>query len=180
MLGLMNFTAADTFDVALGSPLGNIVGGGVRVGVPLGGLFVNVGAWRFRDAGQRAFVFEGQAFPLGIPLHVTITPIEISGGWQFRFRRAPHVLPYVAAGFTSYSYTETSEFATDGENVDERFNGYHVAGGVEFPIERWLGIAWEVNWTSVPDAIGDAGLSAAFDERNLGGTSFRFKITLGR
>ena len=36
------------------------------------------------------------------------------------------------------------------------------------------------NWTTVPDAIGESGLSAAFNESNLGGASFRFKITIGR
>jgi hypothetical protein len=180
MLGLMTFTAADTFDTGLGSSYGNIFGGGVRVGLPLGGLFVNVGAWRFRDRGERVFVFEGRKFPLGIPLHVTITPVEISGGWQFRLRRAPQVRPYVAGGFTSYGYSETSEFAAADDNVDERFGGYHLAGGVAFPVQRWLGVAWEVNWTRVPGAIGDAGLSAAFAESDLGGGSFRFKITIGR
>ena len=180
MLGLMNFTAADTFEVALGSPYGSIFGGGATVGLPLGGLFVNVGAWQFRDSGQRAFVFEGQEFPLAIPLDVTITPFEVGGGWHFRFRRAPQFRPYVAAGFTSYGYKETSAFATPSENVDERYNGYHLAGGVQLRVERWIGVAWEVNWTTVPDAIGEDGLSAVFDETDLGGAGFRFKITFGR
>lgn len=178
MVGLMNFTAADSFDASLGSPYGSIFGGGVRVGLPLGGLFVNVGAWQFRDSGQRAFVFNGQVFPLGIPLRVTITPLEVNGGWRFRF--SPLVRPYVAAGITSYRYRETSDFATPSENVDDWFKGYQLAGGVEFPVQDWIGVAWEVNWTTVPDAIGDSGLSAAFNESDLGGASFRFKITVGR
>jgi hypothetical protein len=180
MLGLMNFTAADTFESVLGSSYGSIFGGGVRVGLPLGGLFLNVGGWQFRSGGERVFIFEGTEFPLGIPLDITITPLEIGGGWRFQIRRAPQVRPYVAAGFTSYGYTETSEFATASENVDERFNGYHLVGGVEFPVQRWLGVAWEVNWTRVPGAIGDAGVSATFDETDLGGGSFQFKITIGR
>jgi hypothetical protein len=180
MLGLQKFAADDTFDVSLGSPLGEIFGGGVRVGVPLGGLFVDVGAWRFRGSGERVFVFDGQAFRLGIPLQVTITPIEISAGWQFRRQANARVRPYVAGGISSYGYAEVSEFATNAENVEERFTGYHLSGGAEFPIEKWLGVAWEVNWTTVPDAIGDGGTSAVFDETGLGGASFRFKITIGR
>jgi hypothetical protein len=179
-LGLMTFTAADTFETALGSASGSIFGGGVRVGLPLGGLFVDLGAWRFRDSGQRVFVFEGEAFPLGIPVDVTITPIELGGGWQFRFRRAPRWRPYAAGGFTSYKYSETSEFATASENVDERFNGYHLAGGLEVRVHRWIGVGGEINWTRVPDAIGDSGLSAEFQESDLGGTGFRFKLTIGR
>ena len=47
-------------------------------------------------------------------------------------------------------------------------------------ILRWLGVAGEASWSTVPDAIGDSGVSAAFDETDLGGTTFRVKITIGR
>ena len=33
---------------------------------------------------------------------------------------------------------------------------------------------------TVPDAIGKGGVSQGFNETNLGGTSLRFKITIGR
>lgn len=180
MLGLMNFTAADSFDVILGSPSGVVFGGGARVDLPLGGLFVDVGAWRFRGEGERAFVFEGEEFPLGIPVEITVTPLELTAGWQFRFRAAPRFRPYLGAGYTCYGYRETSEFATDAENVDDRFGGYLLLGGAEYRIGKWVALSGEAAWTTVPDAIGDAGVSAAFDETDLGGTSFRFKITIGR
>lgn len=180
MFGLMNFTAADSFEVVLGEPSGFIFGGGARVGLPLGGLFVDVGAWRFNGDGERVFVNNGQEFPLGIPLEVTITPLELSAGWQFRIRGAPKLRPYAMGGYTSYRYEETSESAASTENVDERFNGFHVGGGAEYRLMRWLGIAGEFIWTTVPDAIGESGVSAEFDETDLGGSSFRFKITIGR
>jgi hypothetical protein len=98
MLGVMNFTAADSFDAILGSGSGTIFGGGARLGLPFGGLFVDVGAWRFRGDGERVFVFDGQEFPLDIPVEITITPLELTAGWQFRFRRAPRFRPYVGGG----------------------------------------------------------------------------------
>jgi hypothetical protein len=180
MVGLMNFAAADSFDVILGSPSGMIFGGGARVGLPLGGLFVDVGAWQFRGEGERAFVFEGEEFELGIPVEITVTPLEITGGWQFRLRRAPKFRPYVGGGFSSYGYKETSDFATDDENVDDRFTGYHLLGGAEYRVARWVALSGEVTWTTVPDALGEGGVSAEFNEDNLGGTSVRFKITIGR
>ena len=180
MFGRINFTAADSFDVILGEPSGTIYGGGARLGLPFGGLFVDVGAWRFHGEGERVFAFQGQTFPLGIPMEITVTPLEVSAGWQFRLRQQPKLRPYVAGGFTSYGYTETSEFATDTENVDERFSGYHLGGGVEYRITRWLGLGGEFIWTTVPDAIGESGVSAAFDETDLGGTSLRVKISIGR
>lgn len=180
MFGRMNFTAADSFDVILGDPGGAIFGGGARVGLPFGGLFVDIGAWQFSGEGERVFVANGQEYPLGIPVEVSVTPIEISAGWQFRLRRAPKFMPYVLGGYTSMAYKETSDFATDAENADERFPGYHLGGGAEYRIMRWIGVAGEFVWTTVPDAIGESGVSKEFDETDLGGTSFRVKITIGR
>lgn len=180
MFGRISFTAVDSFDAILGEPTGPIVGGGARVGLPWGGLFVDVGAWRFHREGERAFVFNDQVIPLGIPVDVMMTPLEVSAGWRFRLRRTPKLLPYVAGGLTSVTYQESSEFATTAEDVKETFNGYHVTGGLEYKITRWLGVAGEATWTTVPDAIGESGVSAAFNENDLGGTTVRFKITIGR
>ena len=84
MFGRVNFTAEESFDAIVGSPPGPIVGGGARVGLPFGGLFVDVGAWRYRAEGERVFVANNEIFELGIPVAITVTPIEISAGWRFR------------------------------------------------------------------------------------------------
>jgi len=178
--GFINFTATESFDAILGTTSGPLFGGGARVGLPWGGLFADVGAWRFHGEGERAFVFGGEVVPLGIPVDITVTPIEISGGWRFRIRSLPKLSPYIAGGLTAMKYHESSDGSAPDEDVDDTFNGYHLLGGAEYKITRWLGVAGEASWTTVPDAIGEAGVSAAFDETNLGGTTFRFKITIGR
>lgn len=180
MAGQFTFAATESVDAVLGTTSGPIFGGGATLGLPFGGLFVDVGAWRLAQSGERALVLDGQVIPLGIPLDVTIVPVEISAGWKFRIRRLPKLIPYAAGGYTSFGYQETSSFAGAGENVDQRFGGYHLRGGAEFKITRWLGVAGELAWTTVPDAIGSGGVSAAFDENNLGGTSFRARLTVGR
>lgn len=181
MVGGINFTAQDSFAVVLGRSGGLILGGGGRIGLPVGGLFVDLGAWRFRGNGERAFVTaENEVFPLGIPLQVTVTPIEITAGWRFHMRRLPKLLPYVGGGLTAMKYEESSDFATESENAEERFTGYHVMGGVEYKVTRWLGMAGEASWTTIPDALGEAGASKVFDETDLGGATIRFKITIGR
>jgi opacity protein-like surface antigen len=179
MFGLMNFTAVETFDAVLGKSSDNIYGGGATVGLPLGGLFVDIGAWRFKQVGERVFVTNGEVFHLGIPVTITITPVELTAGWKFRWGNS-RLVPYAGGGVTMYGYKETSEFSTPEEDVDERFNGYHVLGGVEYKVMRWLGLGGEVAWTTIPDAIGTAGASKAFGDTDLGGTSFRAKITVGR
>lgn len=180
MAGGLTLMAVESFEAITGQSSGPIFGGGLRVGLPWGGLFLDAGAWRYQADGERVFVFNGTIYPLNVPVEIAMTPIELSAGWQFRFRRAPKFTPYVAAGLTSMRYTETSSFASGEEDVDERFGGYHVSGGAEYRISRWVGIAGEVAWSTVPDSIGQSGVSEAFDETNLGGTSLRIKVTIGR
>ena len=180
MFGNITFAATESFDAVLGKSSGPIFGGGARIGLPWGGLFVDVGAWRFRGEGERVFVYNDEVFRLGIPVEVTVTPLEISGGWRFRLRRVPKLTPYVAGGFTSFRYEETSEFSTPLEDVDENFGGYHVLGGAEYQVSRWVGVAGEASWATVADAIGQSGVSQRFGETDLGGTTLRLKITIGR
>jgi hypothetical protein len=180
MVGRFTFTASESFEAILGESRGTILGGGASIGLPLGGLFIDVGGWQFSQSGERVLVLGSEVLPLGIPVDVTIVPVEISAGWRFRIRRLPKFIPYAAGGYTSFGYRETSTHAAAGEDVDERYGGYHVRGGAEFKITRWLGIAGEAAWTTVPDAIGSGGVSQAFNETNLGGTSVRARITVGR
>lgn len=182
MVGSINFAAAESFDAVLGDSSGTLFGGGGRVGLPWFGLFVDLGAWRFQGDGERVLRAGGSLFKLGIPVTITITPIELTGGWQFHGRRGiwRRVTPYVGAGLSSYSYHETSTFATTSEDADDRFSGYHLVGGGEVKLLTWLGVAGEVAWTTIPDALGTAGISKEFGETDLGGTSFRLKITVGQ
>jgi hypothetical protein len=179
MVGGMSFRASESFGAVLGSSSGIIYGGGAEVGLPLGGLYVGVGAWRFKEDGERVFVSGSDVFPLGIPLTVEVTPLEITGGWRFK-QVSQRVVPYAGGGWSSFRYRETSDFADAGDEVDERFSGFHILAGADFRVTRWLGVAGEIAFTSVPDALGQSGVSEAFDETNLGGTSYRLKISIGR
>jgi opacity protein-like surface antigen len=177
-LGNITFQAEESFDAILDRHSGPIVGGGLQVLLP-GDLFVEVAASRFAQDGERAFVTEaGEVFRLGIPVNVTITPLEITGGW--RYRKWPRVVPYGGAGYSSYGYRETSDFAGAEDDVTERFGGVHIIGGVEFQVLRWLAIGGELLWASVPNALGQGGASAVLDEDNLGGTTLRVKFSVGR
>jgi len=179
IVGRFTFAAVESFDAITGSHQPTFVGGGGTVGLPWGGLFIDVGAWRVKADGERAFVSGGDVYSLGIPVAITVTPFEVTGGWQFR-NLSRRFMPYVGAGYSSFAYTERSDFATASEDVAERFAGYHVLGGAEFRLMRWLGVGGEFAWTRIPNGLGDGGVSAAFDETDLGGTSLRLKITVGQ
>jgi hypothetical protein len=181
--------AKNSFEAIFGSSGGPVFGGGAQVLLPYG-LYVELSASRFKRTGERVFVGPGdEVFPLGIPLEVTLTPLEITGGWRYfhcpRTTRArtgvcrPRVIPYAGGGFSSYRYEETSDFAGAEEDIAERFNGFHVVGGAEYLALPWLAVGGEIAWSTVADAL-QGGVAAAFDEDNLGGTTFRVKVSIGR
>ena len=59
---------------------------------------------RFKKTGQRAFVNNGQTFPLGIPLTATITPIEFSAGYRFGACSMSALHSLCGGGIGRYSY----------------------------------------------------------------------------
>ena len=184
-VGITRFTAAETFNATLGSSSGTFFGGGVEVVLPQGWLpnFFNVRISHFGKSGERVFVDGSDVFPLGIDMDVAITPVEVSAGYRFRPRgRQRNWIPYVGGGIGWHRYSETSEFAEPGEDVSQTFTGFHAVGGVEYRLARWIGVAGEAQWTSVPDAIDESSTSAAdaFDESNLGGFGFRVRFVIGR
>ena len=74
-------------------------------------------------------------------------------------RQLPNVRPYIAAGFGSYAYQETSDFAQTGDDVDTRHSGFVVNGGAEFRLHRWVGLAVDVQYSQVPGILGTGGVS---------------------
>lgn len=170
------FTAADSFKAILDTSGGLFYGGGGQV--HLGPVYVDVGVSRFEKTGERAFVFEGDVFRLGIPDRITMTPVVVTAGYRFPIR--DRIVPYVGGGVGSLKFEETSDFADAGENVSERFTSYHGVAGMEYSVTRWVFVAGEVRYASVPDALGAPGISGEFDESNLGGVSVAVKVLVGR
>ena len=178
-VGSVSFAAERTFEAVLGGRSGPVFGGGVEVLLPEN-LFVDFRASRFRRTGQRVFVYNNESFPLGIPVTVSITPLELVGGYRFVTRS--RVTPYAGAGIGWHRYEETSEFADANENVHEWFTGFHVLGGAEVRLARWIGAGGDVDWATVPDALGQhaTGASRELQESNLGGFTLRARVVIGR
>ena len=175
--GITQFLAGDTFEAVFGDAKGATWTAGGQF-LLRRGFFVELGVERFRRTGQRVFVFEGVVIPLGVADTVTITPITAMAGFRFAWGR--RVVPYVAGGVGSYLLREESAFAVTGDNVDSHHVGYLFALGSEFRIVGMLGVAGELQFASVPDGLGDHGVSHEFAETNLGGRSLRVKFVIGR
>ena len=179
-LGGLALGARDSFEAVLGTRFGTIFGGGGEVVLPQR-VFARVRISRFAHTGERVFVSGDETFGLGIDTTIRIIPIELSGGYRFGGVNN-RIVPFVGGGVGWHRYKETSDFAEDDENVDETHNGYQLLGGAEVRLLRWFGVGGEVQWSTVPDALGQDpnGVSAAFDETNLGGIGFRVKFVVGR
>jgi opacity protein-like surface antigen len=170
--------AGKTFDAVFGvQSMRPFWGGGVQIGLRRG-LFVAVAVSRFSATGQRAFVANGQTFPLGIPLTATITPFEVTGGYRLKLSKV--IFPYAAVGVGRYAYSETSSFNDTGEDVAESHAGFVVMGGAEFRLHRWVGVGVDAQYTRVTGILGATGISQAFGENDLGGAAVRVKILVGR
>jgi hypothetical protein len=170
-----SFAARQTFDAAFGKSLEPLWGGGLNIAFK-DNSYIDVTATQFKKTGERAFFFEGQRFGLGIPLSVTLTTLEVTGGGRYRVR--PRVFVYVGLGVGSYRYEETSQF--DDGPFDKRHVGYLAAGGVEFRVSRWIGVSADAQYTHVSGIIGTGGISSETGESDLGGIAGRFRVIVGR
>jgi len=182
--GTMSFTASESFEAILDKSSGPVFGGGGQVNLPFN-LFARVDVSRFRQDGERVFVSNGEVFKLGIPTTITLTPIEFTGGYRRELRLGQgagsggfRLIPFGGAGVGSVKYQEEADFANPEDDTDERFTSYHVLGGVDVPLWRWIGVGAEYQHRWVPDALGTGGVSAEFDETDLGGGTFRVRIVV--
>jgi Outer membrane protein beta-barrel domain len=183
--GLFSATAKESFEAVLDTRSGTDVGIGAQVAWQSGrlrGLFVEVDASRFEETGERAFVDQGEVFPLGIPLTIGLTPIEVSVGYRLNpVRRtrggvvASPIAYFAGGGVGSLGYTETD----DEEEISEHFTAYHVMAGADVTLGRLLQIGAEARYRWVPDGLGAGGISDAFNETDLGGSTFRIRIGVG-
>jgi hypothetical protein len=175
-VGLNSWLAHKTFDAVVGHPVGPIFGAGVQLRFKRR-LFVEGAFDFFQQDGQRVFVSGSSVFPLGIRDTVRVIPLEATVGYRHPFRK---FAAYVGGGGGAYLYKETSDFSDPSENVSQTFASYHAVGGFEFEAEKWFKTDLEVQFTTVPNALGASGASAAFNEHNLGGVQARLKILFGR
>ena len=170
------FTARDSFEAILDRPFPTAIGGGAQV-VFKRGLFVQAGVERFSEDGFRVIASGDQLFRTTIPNAVTITPILLTVG--YRQPTTNRLVGFVGGGAGWHLLEEESPTLAGG-SIREGHIGYHVAGGVEYRVAPFMWLAGEAQWAGVPDGLAETGIGAVFDETDLGGTTFRVKVIIGR
>jgi len=172
----LTMRATDTFNAVLGKDRLYGWGGGIDIMRRGPGPFVRFGVSLFREDGERVFVIEGETVPIGVPLRLEMTPLELGGGWRQPLVRDRRVEAYGGAGGLFVKYKETSDFGTDEDNTDEWFRGYLAFGGVDVDVWNGLFVGVEAQYRVIPNAIGDSGVSGIFGEDDLGGFAIRFLV----
>ena len=177
-VGAVWLTASESFEAVTGSNRRMQYGGGLQVVNLWRGMFAEATVGRSRLTGSRVVYYQGTVYGLGVPTTITFTPAEAGLGWRFGLGRRLHA--YAGAGAARLQYRETSGFSADGENVDESHTGYYACAGLEYSLTKWLHLRGEARFTSVPNAIGRAGVSKDFGDTNLGGLGVAVKLAIGK
>ena len=96
--------------------------------------------------------------------------------------RGDWFVPFIGGGGVFVHYSETTPSGNPSDNTNSWNSGFEAFGGVDVKVWRRFTVAPEVLFRSVPNALGQGGLSRAFGESNLGGIALRMTagIRLGR
>jgi len=172
-IGYMDITqASDSFKAVFNSSGGFSFGGGAKIDFAQGFFFEASFDYCKRN-GYRAFVSGDKVVQTDLDTNVVIAPLSFSGGYQFL--RNKNISPYVGGGFSFYYFKE-KEYITWEETSSYWYSGYHLLGGIEFLKRDKVSLSAEGKWSHVSDVIGHHGVSAYYEENNIGGLTIIFKI----
>jgi hypothetical protein len=171
-------TAKESFDAVTGSSSLSGAGGGAEVHRLWRGVFVRASVSQMKAEGERVFVYDDTVFPLGIPMDITMMPIEAGAGWRFK-ALGGRMTPYLGAGALWVKYEETSDGDTASERVNETYPGAVVFGGIDVSVWRFVSAGAEVAWRTAT-VKNPGGSLGAFGEKDLGGVSVRVMVSIGR
>ncbi len=169
--------ASQTFDAVSGSSRTASATAGMQVAGLWKGLMFDAAWSRTAIDGERISIDDDGTFPLGIPLRVTMKPLDIAGGWR---RHDGRWLPYAAIGISRLHYEETSEGNVAGEDLETTSIGPLIVGGLDFRVSRFVLIGGELRYRHLGGILGAGGASAAFEEGSAGGWTVGARMSIGR
>ena len=166
-------SASQSFDAVVGTS--SLTAGGVGVDVLnlWRGVFARAGLARMGGHGSRVFVAGGDVVPLNVPVAVSLRTFELGAGWRYAHPRYPNYVFYGGADLLHVGYREKSKLADETDVTTDGFWGNALFGGVEIRIWKRIVAGGEVQFRSVPNALGEGGVSALYQETNLGGFAIR-------
>jgi opacity protein-like surface antigen len=178
LVDMQQMAAKETFKAVVDSSTMMGFGAAVDITGLYQGLFARFAFATSSKEGSRVFVDDqDEVHSLNIPITVKMMPIDLGAGWRMGgMGKTKSITPYVGGGIVLLGFKETSDIGDDDENVSERFNGFSIFGGVDFAVGKMLTFGVEGIYRTVPNAIGEGGVSEHFKETDLGGLGVRFMI----
>ncbi len=149
-------------------------GGGL--GFELGnGLFVSAWFRNFSKDGERVFVENpgGPVFRLGHPLNLKVQPLQATVG--YRFASGSAVSPYIGGGGGVTRVEESSTVGGVTDKSRQTKGSFHALVGVVIG-RGSLSFGAEAMYLSAKDTAGFGGVSAVYDENDIGGFSAVGKV----
>jgi len=101
------------------------------------------------------------------PVSYDLMPVTLVARW--RFLREQTFSPYAGAGLGFVTFEESGEDSKDG-------TGFVLQGGADYYLTKLVKVYVEVEYTSFPDIIGNAGTSGYFNEDDVGGITARLGV----
>ena len=159
-------SAKAIFDGTAGGPTFGVF---ARLGIGRS-WFVGAGARVFQKTGERAFAADknSPAFRLGHPLEVRVLPVYALLG--YRVSPDASLSPYLGVGAGMTSYREESTVAGEVTTDTASKASFHGVLGLEYGQGK-VRFALEGMYMTVPDIIGEAGISQVYEEDDVGGFS---------
>lgn len=97
---------------------------------------------------------------------LTLSPIHLTFGWVFAPESPLH--GFVGVGPTLLDWEDES----GADSASGSDTGYHGVAGLRWSTaSHRFTVGGELRYSSVPDAVGEAGVTRLFDEDDLGGTT---------
>jgi hypothetical protein len=181
LVEIERMAASQSFGAVAGSSMLFGFGGGLDVIRLHKGLFARVSYVRASRTGEGVAIDDDEVFPLGVPLTATLQTFDFGAGWRFVPASAQRrATPYVGGGLAMTGLRETDEFSESEEQPTTWKTGFMFFGGVDWPLGRRGMFGVEGQFRTVPNALGVGGVSADFEETNLGGLAVRVMIGFRR
>jgi hypothetical protein len=79
-----------------------------------------------------------------------------------------------------FQYREDSDFATAGDDVNERKTGVVALAGADVRVLRLVSVGGEFRYRAVDGVLGVGGVSQIFGDDQLGGLSLAARFSVGR
>ena len=159
LAGFEMVNSADSYDAVYGETMP--VGGVEAAAVLRGRLFLALAYERGEVDGERVLLTRPPR-PTGVPTELTYAPLHLTLGavlrprarWQVRLGAGPTLLDW--------------QDASAGESQGGTDLGWHLAAGLRRELRRWS-LGGELRYSTIPDAVGEGGVTQFFGDDDLGG-----------